>query len=178
MLVLDTPVATEQYRVEWIRITTPDDVSVIDPTPGPAVTLVGCYPFYHVGLGPEAVHRSRGARGGIGRGQLTFWAGTIRAREAPATIEWNGNGSNGSCSSNPRRCARAGTDAICFCASHRHRDRRLHVQSGRSAIGGGLDLRDDAGVGDLRERRHHAARAASDRAAPQRSSDAVLIINF
>jgi sortase A len=52
-LVLDTPVATEHYRVEWIRITTPEDVSVIDPTPGPAVTLVGCYPFYHVGSAPQ-----------------------------------------------------------------------------------------------------------------------------
>jgi sortase A len=52
-LVLDTPVATEQYRVEWIRITTPEDVSVIDPTPGAAVTLVGCYPFYHVGAAPQ-----------------------------------------------------------------------------------------------------------------------------
>ena len=52
-LVLDTPVATEQYRVEWIRITTPDDVSVIDPTPGRAVTLVGCYPFYHNGPAPQ-----------------------------------------------------------------------------------------------------------------------------
>ena len=52
-LELDTPVAAEQYRVEWIRITTPDDVSVIDPTPSPAVTLVGCYPFYHVGSAPK-----------------------------------------------------------------------------------------------------------------------------
>jgi sortase A len=52
-LVLDTPVATEQYRVEWIRITTPDDVSVIDPTPSPVVTLVGCYPFYHNGPAPQ-----------------------------------------------------------------------------------------------------------------------------
>jgi len=52
-LVLETPVATEQYRVEWIRITTPDDVSVIDPTPDPAVTLVGCYPFYHRGAAPQ-----------------------------------------------------------------------------------------------------------------------------
>jgi sortase A len=52
-LVLDTPVATEQYRVEWIKITTPEDVSVIDPTPGAAVTLVGCYPFYHVGSAPK-----------------------------------------------------------------------------------------------------------------------------
>ena len=52
-LVLDTHASTEQYRVEWIRITTPDDVSVIDPTPGRAVTLVGCYPFYHVGPAPQ-----------------------------------------------------------------------------------------------------------------------------
>ena len=52
-LVLDTPVATEQFRVQWIKITTPDDVSVIDPTPTPAVTLVGCYPFYHVGSAPK-----------------------------------------------------------------------------------------------------------------------------
>lgn len=52
-LVLDTPVAPEQYRVEWIRITTPTDVGVIAPTPGPAVTLVGCYPFYHVGPAPQ-----------------------------------------------------------------------------------------------------------------------------
>jgi len=52
-LVLDTPAATEQFRVQWIKITTPDDVSVIDPTPTPAVTLVGCYPFYHVGPAPK-----------------------------------------------------------------------------------------------------------------------------
>ena len=52
-LVLDTPVALEQYRVEWIRVTTPDDVSVIQPTPDRAVTLVGCFPFYHVGSAPK-----------------------------------------------------------------------------------------------------------------------------
>ena len=52
-LVLDTPAATEHYRVEWIRITIPEDVSVIDPTPGPAVTLVGCYPFYFAGSAPK-----------------------------------------------------------------------------------------------------------------------------
>jgi sortase A len=52
-LILETPVATEQYRVEWIRITTPDDVSVIDPTSDPVVTLVGCYPFYHRGAAPQ-----------------------------------------------------------------------------------------------------------------------------
>ena len=52
-LVLDTPVALEQYRVESMRITIPDDVSVIDPTPDRAVTLVGCYPFYHRGAAPK-----------------------------------------------------------------------------------------------------------------------------
>ena len=52
-LVLDTPVKEEHYRVEWIRITTPDDVSVIDPTPDRAVTLVGCYPFYFKGSAPQ-----------------------------------------------------------------------------------------------------------------------------
>ena len=52
-LVLDTPVATEQYRVEWIKITVPEDVSVIDPTPDRAVTLVGCYPFYFKGSAPQ-----------------------------------------------------------------------------------------------------------------------------
>jgi sortase A len=52
-LVLDTPVSTEQYRVEWIRITTPDDISVIQPTSDPALTLVGCFPFYHQGPAPK-----------------------------------------------------------------------------------------------------------------------------
>ncbi len=52
-LLLDTPVAPEQYRVEWVRITIPTDVSVIAPTPGASVTLVGCYPFYHVGPTPK-----------------------------------------------------------------------------------------------------------------------------
>ena len=52
-LVLETPVATEHYRVEWIKITAISDVSVISATPGPAVTLVGCYPFYHQGPAPQ-----------------------------------------------------------------------------------------------------------------------------
>ena len=91
-LVLETPVATEQYRVEWIKITVPTDVSVIAATPGPAVTLVGCYPFYHRGPGPAAVHRARGARDSLdrdsgARGQLTAprRAGPFRAPAAART---------------------------------------------------------------------------------------------
>ena len=71
-LVLDTPAATEHYRVEWIRITIPEDVSVIDPTPGPRGHARRVLPVLLPGLGPQAVHRARGACGGTATGQLTF----------------------------------------------------------------------------------------------------------
>ena len=76
-LVLDTPAATEQYRVEWIKITTPEDVSVIDPTPGARGDARRLLPVLPRGRGPTAVHRPRGARW-IGRGQLKM------ARRDPA----------------------------------------------------------------------------------------------
>jgi sortase A len=41
------------YRVERTWIVDPEDVSVLDPTPAPAVTLVTCYPFYFVGSAPQ-----------------------------------------------------------------------------------------------------------------------------
>ena len=31
----------------------PEDVSVLDPTPARALTLVTCYPFYYVGSAPR-----------------------------------------------------------------------------------------------------------------------------
>ena len=71
-LVLDTPVATEHYRVEWIQITIPEDVSVIDPTPGAAVTLVGCYPFYYAGSAPKRFIVRAVPTAGPSRGQLIF----------------------------------------------------------------------------------------------------------
>lgn len=43
---------TEVYRVERIWIVEPDDVSVLDPTSAPSITLVTCYPFYYVGAAP------------------------------------------------------------------------------------------------------------------------------
>jgi sortase A len=61
----------EVYRVERIWVVAPEDVSVLDPTPTRSLTLVTCYPFYHVGPAPQryivravradkaaAVHRS------------------------------------------------------------------------------------------------------------------------
>jgi sortase A len=44
---------TRHYVVEKIQITTPDDVSVLQPTPKASLTLVTCYPFYFVGSAPQ-----------------------------------------------------------------------------------------------------------------------------
>jgi len=49
---LDTLRGTFVYRVERTWVVKPEDVSVLDPTPGPSVTLVTCYPFYFQGSAP------------------------------------------------------------------------------------------------------------------------------
>ncbi len=41
------------YVVESVRIVSPDDVQVLDPTESPVLTLVTCYPFYFVGSAPQ-----------------------------------------------------------------------------------------------------------------------------
>jgi sortase A len=53
LVELDTLEGAHIYRVERIWIVDPDDVSVLDPTPSAAVTLVTCYPFYFVGPAPQ-----------------------------------------------------------------------------------------------------------------------------
>ncbi len=50
---LDTLQGTETYTIERTWIVTPDDVSVLDPTPERSLTLVTCYPFYFVGSAPQ-----------------------------------------------------------------------------------------------------------------------------
>lgn len=44
---------TEVYRVQQIVIVKPDDVSVLQPTSIPQLTLVTCYPFYFLGSAPK-----------------------------------------------------------------------------------------------------------------------------
>lgn len=44
---------TDDYRIERTWIVNPDDVSVLDPTPGQSLTLVTCYPFYFIGSAPQ-----------------------------------------------------------------------------------------------------------------------------
>jgi sortase A len=50
---LETPEEAGRYTVSWTKIVNPDDVSVLDDTPGPAITLVTCYPFYFIGSAPQ-----------------------------------------------------------------------------------------------------------------------------
>ena len=49
---LDTLHGSFVYRVERTWIVKPEDVSVLEPTPVPAITLVTCYPFYFQGSAP------------------------------------------------------------------------------------------------------------------------------
>ena len=50
---LDTLNGKQIYRVERTWVVDPEDVSVLDPTPSRAMTLVTCYPFYYVGPAPQ-----------------------------------------------------------------------------------------------------------------------------
>ena len=50
---LTTLDGTFRYQVEWTKIVQPADVSVLEPTDEPALTLVTCYPFYFVGSAPQ-----------------------------------------------------------------------------------------------------------------------------
>ena len=50
---LETVRGREVYRVERTWVVDPEDVSVLDPTPARSLTLVTCYPFYHVGPAPQ-----------------------------------------------------------------------------------------------------------------------------
>lgn len=43
----------ERYVVERTWIVDPEDLSVLEPTPTPAMTLVTCYPFYYIGSAPH-----------------------------------------------------------------------------------------------------------------------------
>ena len=52
-LELRLPSRVDQYVVENIQITSPEDVGTLQPTARPSLTLVTCYPFYFVGSAPQ-----------------------------------------------------------------------------------------------------------------------------
>ena len=51
---------SDVYVVEKIQIVNPEDVSVLNPTRVPSLTLITCFPFYYVGSAPQRfiVHAS------------------------------------------------------------------------------------------------------------------------
>ena len=50
---LETHAGTRVYGVSSLEIVEPTDLSVLDPTPTPVLTLVTCYPFYFIGHAPQ-----------------------------------------------------------------------------------------------------------------------------
>lgn len=57
---LETTSGTQTYVIDWIKVVSKDDVSVLRQERTPALTLVTCYPFYFVGSAPQRyiVHAS------------------------------------------------------------------------------------------------------------------------
>jgi sortase A len=53
IIELHTTIGTDVYVVDEIRITNPDDLSVLRRRPKPSLTLVTCYPFYFIGSAPK-----------------------------------------------------------------------------------------------------------------------------
>jgi len=52
-IVLETPAGVETFVIDDLRVVSPKDVSVLAPLGSDAVTLVTCFPFYHVGRAPK-----------------------------------------------------------------------------------------------------------------------------
>jgi len=52
-LTLETHFGTETFAVSSIEIVDPTELSVLAPTDTTTVTLVTCYPFYHIGNAPQ-----------------------------------------------------------------------------------------------------------------------------
>jgi sortase A len=47
------PNRTDTYVVDKVQIVYPEDVSLLQPTSSPSLTLVTCYPFYFIGSAPQ-----------------------------------------------------------------------------------------------------------------------------
>jgi LPXTG-site transpeptidase (sortase) family protein len=52
-IIVETPLRTETFLVSSITIVPKDDISVLAPTDDRTMTIVTCYPFYHVGNAPK-----------------------------------------------------------------------------------------------------------------------------
>jgi LPXTG-site transpeptidase (sortase) family protein len=53
VILVQSAHGVERYAVSDIEIVPKDDISVLDPVDHKTLTLVTCYPFYHVGAAPQ-----------------------------------------------------------------------------------------------------------------------------
>jgi sortase A len=53
LIEVDTLQENYSYRIERMWVVDPTEVSVLAPTPGPALTLVTCFPFDFIGSAPR-----------------------------------------------------------------------------------------------------------------------------
>lgn len=53
LIELSRPGHTDFYVIDEIEIVGPEDVSVLEPTTVPSLTLITCFPFYFVGSAPQ-----------------------------------------------------------------------------------------------------------------------------
>jgi sortase A len=53
LVKVTTQLGSRTYRVQTTEIIPPTQISVLDPTSQPTLTLVTCYPFYFVGHAPK-----------------------------------------------------------------------------------------------------------------------------
>jgi sortase A len=71
VIEVETLAGKEAYHVERFWVVAPEDIWVLDSTPTRSITLVTCYPFYHVGPAPRryivrAVRAGEGAVDPVG----------------------------------------------------------------------------------------------------------------
>jgi sortase A len=60
-IVLNTIYGDFEYVVESTSVVPPSDLRVLEPTAGPTLTLITCYPFSYVGAAPNRfIVRARG----------------------------------------------------------------------------------------------------------------------
>ena len=52
-IIVTTVSGRHEYVVRDTRVVSPKDVSVLEPTPTPTLTLVTCFPFRYIGPAPE-----------------------------------------------------------------------------------------------------------------------------
>jgi sortase A len=52
-IFIDTPRGRFHYRVASLRVVPPFDLSVLEPTEAPMLTLITCYPFWALGSAPD-----------------------------------------------------------------------------------------------------------------------------